>query len=248
LVEGEGVALEDEFFFFEGEVEGAGGAVEGDAKGDLERRGGRAFGAGEVEIEEEFGIATGSGAAGDAVDAEGEVVLSGFGIAEEVEAEALEGAEGGAEGFPAAAGGVPVVLAEVGKEPEVGAAGLVGGDVIESGLEEGWDVGGGGGAAEGREGAEGGGVFEGLGCEGGAVDEDKAGAGSVGFVDGIGEVGEAGGAFGEAGGEVLLLHAGAAVDEEEDGVRCAAGETEEAAGEGATGHEDEGGESEDSES
>jgi hypothetical protein len=35
LVEGEGVALEDEFFFFESEVESAGGAVEGDAERDL---------------------------------------------------------------------------------------------------------------------------------------------------------------------------------------------------------------------
>jgi hypothetical protein len=124
---------------------------------------------------------------------------------------------------------------------------LVGGDVVEGGLEESGDVGAGGCAAKGGECAEGGGVFEGLGGEGGAVDEDKAGAGAVGFVDGIGEVGEACGAFGEASGEVLLLHAGAAVDEEEDGIRCAAGEAEEAAGEGATGHEDEGGESEDAE-
>jgi len=84
-----------------------------------------------------------------------------------------------------------------------------------------------------------------LGGEGGAVDEDEAGAGAVGFVDGIGEVGEAGGAFGEAGGEVLLLHAGAAVDEEEDGVGGAAREAEETAGERASGHEDESGEGED---
>ena len=222
LVEGDRVALEDEFFFFEGQIEGAGGAVEGDAEGDFKRGVRGAFGTGEAEIEEEFGIATGSGAAGDAVDTEGEVVLSGFGVAEEVEAEALEGAEGGTEGFPAAAGGVPVVLAEVGEEPEVGAAGLVGGDVIEGGLEESGDVGGGGGAAEGGEGAKGGGVFEGLGGEGGAVDENEAGAGAVRFVDGVGEVGETCGAFGEAGGEVLLLHAGAAVDEKEDGIRCPA--------------------------
>ena len=63
-----------------------------------------------------------------------------------------------------------------------------------------------------------------------AVDEHEVGARADGVVDRLREIPQAGGALAHAGGEVLLLHARGAVEQDEHRIRRAAGQAEPAAG------------------
>ena len=99
---------------------------------------------------------------------------------------------------------------QVAEQPDIRAAGFVGGDVVQRALQQRGNVGGGvgrGGLRAGRSARRLSGRVERLAER--AVDEHEARARADGVRDRLGEIAQTRGALADAGGRVLLLHAGA---------------------------------------
>jgi len=238
------VAKADEFGAADGHFLDGAGAVERDLDRDglIARFRRRALTAnGEVHDEAE---SLGGAATFYLTDDDGEVVALDRGKSEQEKSHGFPRGEIGAQGLPLTGAGFPVVLVEVRSDPDVGASALVGDEKVDRLLQHRRDVGRGRSGGGRGQIAQGGGVSDPDRIEGGAVDENDLAA-RGGFFDQVGEPGEGGGAFRLAGFEILLLHAGGAVEEDEERVGLASGESGPASGEGAARGEDERGDGED---
>ena len=128
FVDGDGVALQHELGVLHLHFDRGADVIDDKAQRQLQGLV-RAGAAGDTEIEEELGLVRRLIADG-ALNGDGEILCGGLGVGEQVEAQTLQRGEGAAERGPAAAGGIPVALAEIAEHPDIGAAGLIAADVV----------------------------------------------------------------------------------------------------------------------
>ena len=150
----------------------------------------------------------------------------------------LQLGKGTTQGFPSSAGGIPVWLTQIAGDPDIGAAQLVGRDVVQRALHHGGQICGRVRGLRDRDVEQRVRIVNGRGFIGGAVDQHDLGATTEHVRDALRDLLECGGTLRFARGQVLLLHARAAIQQHQHGVRRTPGQTQPTTRERARDQED----------